>query len=132
MPESRRAFHEELQELCDDVTRLGALAGEAVQAGTDAFLDANLAAAAEVVGNDVALDDLMHSIESRTYMLLARQQPMAVDLRMLVTILRAIHEFERAGDLMVNVATATRRLYPYQLASNMRGLTPRMRQQAAA
>lgn len=131
MPESRRAFHEELQELCDDVTRLGALAGEAIQAGTDAFLDANLTAAGEVVKNDAALDELMHSIESRTYMLLARQQPMAVDLRVLVTILRVIHEFERAGDLMVNVAKATRRLYPYQLEPKMRGLIHRMREQAA-
>jgi len=132
MTETRRAFHEELDEIGKDVVRLGALAVEAIQAGTDAFLDDDLAAAERIVTKDSALDDLMHSIERRTYLLLARQQPMAIDLRMLVTVLRVIHELERAGDLMVNVAKATRRLYPYQLEPRMRGLLHRMREQAVA
>ncbi|MEA3078437.1 MAG: phosphate transport system protein [Actinomycetota bacterium] len=132
MTETRKAFHEELAEIGNDVVRLGALASEAIQAGTDAFLDADLAAAERIVADDQALDDLMHSIENRTYMLLARQQPMAVDLRMLVTVLRVIHELERAGDLMVNVAKAARRLYPYELDPKVRGLVHRMREQAVA
>ncbi|HUP84542.1 MAG TPA: phosphate signaling complex protein PhoU [Acidimicrobiales bacterium] len=132
MTETRRAFHEELAEIGDDVVRLGALASEAIQAGTDAFLDADLGGAEVVIAADRVLDDLMHSIESRTYLLLARQQPMATDLRMLVTVLRVIHELERAGDLMVNVAKAARRLYPYQLEPKMRGLIHRMREQAVA
>jgi phosphate transport system protein len=57
---------------------------------------------------------------------------MAVDLRMLVTVLRVIHELERTGDLMVNVAKAARRLYPYQLDPKIRGLIHRMREQAVA
>jgi phosphate transport system protein len=132
MTETRKAFHEELDEIGKDVVRLGALAAEAIQVGTDAFLEADLAAAERLVGDDRQLDDLMHSIESRTYQLLARQQPMAVDLRMLVTVLRVIHELERTGDLMVNVAKAARRLYPYQLDPKIRGLIHRMREQAVA
>jgi phosphate transport system protein len=132
MTETRKAFHEELAEIGDDVARLGALASEAIQGGTDAFLGADLGAAERVIAEDRELDDLMHSLESRTYMLLARQQPMAVDLRMLVTVLRVIHELERAGDLMVNVAKATRRLYPYELDPKVRGLIHRMREQAVA
>ena len=132
MPETRKAFHEELQELDDDVVRLGALASESIQAGTAALLDADLAAVERVVEADVPIDDLMHSIEERTYLLLARQQPMAVDLRVLVTILRAIHEIERIGDLMVKVAKAARRLYPHELEPRIRGLIDRMREQAAA
>jgi phosphate transport system protein len=130
--ETRKAFHDELRELGEDVVRLGALASESIQAGTDAFLDADLAAAERVIAQDRLLDDLMHSIESRTYLLLARQQPMAVDLRTLVTILRIIHEIERTGDLMVNVAKAARRLYPYKLDPKIRGLIHRMREQATA
>jgi phosphate transport system protein len=57
---------------------------------------------------------------------------MAVDLRMLVTVLRVIHELERTGDLMVNVVKATRRLYPYQLDPKIRGLLHEMREQATA
>jgi phosphate transport system protein len=130
--ETRKAFHEELAELCGDVVRLGALVAEAIQAGTDAFLDADLTAAEEVINRDHVVDDIMHSVESRTYLLLARQQPMAVDLRVLVTVLRIIHELERAGDNMVNVVKATRRLYPYQLDPKIRGLIHRMREQAGA
>jgi phosphate transport system protein len=132
MTETRKAFHDELRELSEDVVRMGALATEAVQAGTNAFLDADLKAAEKVVTEDRKLDDLMASIEQRTYLLLARQQPMAVDLRMLVTILRIIHELERVGDYMVNVAKTTRRLYPYELPPKVRGIIHQMRQQAVA
>lgn len=131
MTETRKAFHEELDELQADVVRLGTLAGEAIQKGTDAFLEADLGTVERLIADDQVLDDLMHSIESRTYLLLARQQPMAVDLRTLVTVLRIIHEIERTGDLMVNVAKATRRLYPYELEPKVRGIIHRMREQAA-
>src|SRR5437016_6016427 len=77
--ETRKLFHEELKELADDVARLGALAGEAIQAGTAAFLAEDLPATEKVIENDQKLDELTHDIEKRTYSLLARQQPMAVD-----------------------------------------------------
>ena len=132
MTELRRAFHEELDEITNDVVQLGAMAAQSIEVGTDAFLNADLTAAERLVSDDRALDDLMHSIESRSYLLLARQQPMAVDLRTLVTVLRVIHELERVGDLMVNVAKAARRIYPYQLDPKIRGLIHRMRGQAIA
>jgi phosphate transport system protein len=130
--ELRKAFHAELTGMTDDVVRLGALAAQAIEVGTEAFLDGDLVAAERLVADDRVLDDLMHSIESRAYLLLARQQPMAVDLRTVVTVLRVIHELERVGDLMVNVAKAARRLYPYQLDPKIRGLVHRMRSQAIA
>jgi len=80
MADGRRAFHEELAEIVGDVVRLGALAVEAIEMGTAAFLDGDLTAAEHVIANDARLDDLMKSIESRTYILLALQQPMAGDL----------------------------------------------------
>lgn len=130
MTETRKLFHEELKELADDVARLGALAGEAIQAGTAAFLAEDLPATEKIIEDDRKLDDLTHDIERRTYGLLARQQPMAVDLRMLVTVLRGVHELERIGDYMVNVAKAARRLYPQPLEPRFRGLIDRMRGQA--
>ncbi len=130
MPEIRRAFHEELLELHADVVRLAAMAMESIQAGTGALLDFDLRAAEGVVTNDKEMDALTHSLEERVYLLLARQQPMAVDLRLLVTTLRVSHELERIGDLMVNVAKAARRLYPDGLQPKMRGIIDRMRQQA--
>lgn len=132
MTETRRVFHEELDALRSDVIRLGALAGEAIEAATNALLAADLAAVGRVVDDDRLLDDLTHDMEQRTCLLLAQQQPMAADLRMLVTVLRVIHELERIGDLMTKVAKATRRLYPNEIEPKMRGLIDRMRDQAAA
>jgi phosphate transport system protein len=132
MTETRRVFHEELDAIRSDVIRLGALAGEAIEAATNALLAADLGAVERVVANDGVLDDLTHDMEQRTCLLLAQQQPMAADLRMLVTVLRVIHEIERIGDLMVKVAKATRRLYPQEIDPRIRGLIDRMRDQAAA
>jgi phosphate transport system protein len=132
MAETRRAFHEELDALRADIIRLGAMAGEAIEAATNALLAADLAAVERVVADDKHLDDLTHDMEQRTCLLLAQQQPMAADLRMLVTVLRVIHEIERIGDLMAKVAKATRRLYPKELDPRTRGLIDRMRDQAAA
>jgi phosphate transport system protein len=132
MTETRRVFHEELDAIRSDVIRLGALAGEAIEAATNALLAADLSAVGRVVEDDKLLDDLTHDMEQRTCLLLAQQQPMAADLRMLVTVLRVIHELERIGDLMTKVAKAARRLYPHEIDPKMRGLIDRMRDQAAA
>jgi phosphate transport system protein len=128
--EIRRGFHTDLDELREDVQRLGHLATASVAAGTNAFLSADVTAAEAVIEADKELDDLMISIEMRSCELLARQQPMAIDLRTILTILRTIHELERCGDYMVNIAKATRRMYPLQLPQNLRHLVERMRDQA--
>src|SRR5258707_1077027 len=93
---------------------LAALTTEQIAGGTQALLDGDLSAADTVIENDDAVDDLTHSIEDRVFLLLARQQPIASDLRFLVTVMRVGHELERSADLMVNVAKTTRRLYPHQ------------------
>ena len=132
MPETRKVFHEELDELTSSVVRLAAMASEAIQSGTSALLDFDLAGAEQMIADDRILDGLAHDMEERVYLLLARQQPMAVDLRTLVTIVRVAHELERIGDLMVNVAKATRRIYPRELDPKLRGIIDRMREQATA
>ena len=130
MVETRKQYHEELAELKNDTVRLAAMATEAIAAGTQALLDGDLAGAERVIVSDRHIDDLFHDIEERTCYVLARQSPMASELRMVVAILRVVHEIERCGDLMVNVAKATRRLYPYGLEPKIRGLVERMGAQA--
>jgi phosphate transport system protein len=131
MTDARKTFQNDLDKLEADVVVLGGLAAAAVEAGTAALLAGNLTAAEEVIAEDKALDELTHAIESHIYELLARQQPVAVDLRMLVATLRVIHELERSGDLMVKVAKATRRLYPRQIEPQIGRLVRRMAEQAA-
>ncbi|HKN39842.1 MAG TPA: PhoU domain-containing protein, partial [Acidimicrobiia bacterium] len=130
MNEIRHSYHGQLDDLRVDVVRLGLMANDAIAAGTDAFLEADLAGADRVIHADAAMDDLTHSLEDRCYTTLARQQPMASDLRMVVAVLRTIHEIERTGDLMVNVAKTTRRLYPVELPDPIRRIIEQMGRQA--
>jgi phosphate transport system protein len=129
--EARKSFHESLEELRTDVIRLAALTTEAIAGGTAALLDGDLNAAEDVIEADDVIDELTHTIEDRTFLLLARQQPLASDLRFLVTVMRVGHELERSADLMVNVAKTTRRLYPHQLDPKLRGIIDRMGTQAS-
>ena len=131
LDDARKSFQEQLDELRVDVIRLAALTTEQIAGGTQALLDGDLAAAEHVIEADDAIDELTHSIEDRTFLLLARQQPLANDLRFLVTVMRVAHELERSADLMVNVAKTTRRLYPHQLEPKLRGIIDRMGAQAS-
>lgn len=130
MVETRRLFHEKLGDLKADTVRLAALTGELVAQGTQALLDADLAAAEEVIAGDAAVDELTYAIEEDVYLLLAIENPVAGDLRTVMAVLRVIHEIERCGDLMVNVAKATRRLFPHVMEPRIRGLLERMGAQA--
>ena len=130
MEELRKQYHEQLQELRDDTVRLAAMADEEVADGTQALLDGDLAAAQRVIRRDKELDDLFHRTEEHAHFILARQSPMASELRMVVAVMRVVHEIERCGDLMVNVAKAARRLHPHGLDPKVRGLIDRMGAQA--
>lgn len=130
MVETRKRYHEQLDDIKEGTVRLAAMAIEEIAAGTQALLDADLAAAKRVVASDKDMDLLTHSIEEQAYVILARQSPLASELRTIIAVLRVIHEIERCGDLMVNVAKATRRLYPHPLDPKVRGLLERMGAQA--
>jgi phosphate transport system protein len=128
---ARRPLEDELAEVRADVIRLAAMTTEAIAAGTQAFLDGDLAEAERVVEGDDKIDDLYHQIEDRLLLILATQSPVAIDLRFVVTMMRINHELERDADLMVNVAKTTRRIYPHELDPKIRGIIDQMGIQAA-
>ncbi|MBV8950905.1 MAG: phosphate signaling complex protein PhoU [Actinobacteria bacterium] len=130
-PEARKTFHEALEDLRADVIRLGALTTEAIAGATQSLLDADLNAAEQVIEHDDLVDDLYHLVEDRCFLLLARQQPLASDLRAVITVLRIAHELERSADLMVNVAKTTRRIFPQPLDPKARGIIDQMGIQAS-
>ena len=130
--EARKTFHESLDELRVDVIRLAALDHRSDRGRYRRHCStATSPPRNTVIENDDEIDDLTHTIEDRTFLLLARQQPIATDLRFLVTVMRVGHELERSADLMVNVAKTTRRLYPHQLDPKLRGIIDRMGAQAS-
>ncbi|MBF9072257.1 phosphate signaling complex protein PhoU [Streptacidiphilus fuscans] len=108
----RDAYHEELDSISDGLVELARLAGSAMGRATTALLDADLELAESVIAADEKLDNLHHDLENRAIALLARQQPVATDLRIVVTSLRMSADLERCGDLARHVAKLARLRYP--------------------
>ena len=130
-PDMRRTFHEQLEDLKADVIRLGGMTVELISGATLALLDSDLTVTQQTIQNDEPIDELTHTIDDTCFSLLARQQPMATDLRTILATLRISHELERSADLSVNIAKATRRLYPTPLDPKVRGIIDQMGRQAA-
>ena len=108
----RNSYHEELDAISTSLVEMANLVGSAMSRATTALLDADLKMAETVIGNDEAVDALYRDTEARAFDLLARQQPVASDLRVLVTSLRMVADLERMGDNAVHVAKIARRRYP--------------------
>src|SRR4051812_8295553 len=95
----RDAYHEELEALTDSLVEMTRLVGGAVGRATQALIDADVQLADQVIASDETIDVLRLDIERRAFDVLARQQPVASDLRTLVATLRMVTDLERAGDL---------------------------------
>ncbi len=108
----RDYYHEMLDEVGARLVEMTRLAGAAMSRASTALLEADLALAEVVITGDEDLDRLQRDLEERTYDLLARQQPVATDLRLLVTSLRMSADLERMGDLARHVAKVARLRYP--------------------
>ena len=128
--DTRRAFHKELESIRSELVRLAALVCEAIPRATAALLDGDLEAAQALIDDDEELDRIALVCEDRCYHLLALQQPMAGDLRALVTAIRLTNELGRSGDLMVNVAKRVRRLSGSTIDPRTRGLVQLMGDEA--
>jgi phosphate transport system protein len=131
MVDLRKQFHEQLEEVRDANVRMGALVTESLPRATEALLAGDLGAAQELIDGDDALDLLALEVEEQCYQLLALQQPMAGDLRAIVTAIRMTSEIERSGDLVVNIMKGSRRIYGTTIDPRLRGLIERMSEQAS-
>jgi phosphate transport system protein len=126
----RRSFHQELETIRGDIVRLAAMVTEFIPRGTEVLLSNDLRGAKALIEDDDNIDAVSLEIEDHCYQLLALQQPMASDLRAVVTAVRLISEIERSGDLMVNVAKGARRMYGVEFEPRLRGLIEQMSEEA--
>ena len=108
----RDSYREQLDDILNDLVEMSQLVAEAVRSATRSLLECDIHVAEQVIGRDDALDERQHDIENRTFSLLARQAPVAGELRTLVATLRMVNELERMGDLAVHVAKIARMRYP--------------------
>jgi phosphate transport system protein len=99
-----KAFDVDLQDLSRMVAEMGGLAEKQIADSIDALAKRDSERAERVIAADTAIDGLQREIEERSVQTIARRQPMAVDLREIVSALRIANDLERIGDLAKNIA----------------------------
>ena len=108
----RSVFQDELDNVSQSLVDLTAMVSASMTKATTAILSSDLKLAEEVIATDVKIDDYQHETDSRIIDIIARQQPVASDLRALVTALRMGSDLERMGDLAHHVAKVARLRHP--------------------
>jgi phosphate transport system protein len=91
----RETFHGELDQIGQTLVEMSQAVAVAMRDATTALLDADLTTAEKVISEDAHVDQLRDDLEARAFDILARQQPVAVDLRTVITSLKAVADLER-------------------------------------
>ena len=108
----REAFHDQLDSIFDDLVSIANEVQGAVSRATEALLEGDAEIAESVITHDAEIDAARERVEDHAFSLLSLQQPVAGDLRMIVSALRMVSELERMGDLSVHVAKIARLRVP--------------------
>jgi phosphate transport system protein len=108
----RDTFHDELDQIGVELVEMSQLVASAMSRATAALLEADISLAEDVISDDSKVDEAYRDLEERALDVLARQQPVATDLRTIVTTLRMIADLERMGDLAQHIAKVARMRYP--------------------
>jgi phosphate transport system protein len=108
----RVLFSEELKQVADDLDTMVGKVRDAITAAGTALLDSDVETAQRVIDGDQAIDDLESRIVDQCVLLLAKQTPVATDLRVVVSTIRLASTIERMGDLARHIAETARRTYP--------------------
>jgi phosphate transport system protein len=108
----RETYHEQLDDILAELERMTRTVSTAVRRSTSALLTADIRQAEEVIAADIKLDAAGEGVEEKVFDLMARQAPVANELRMLVAALRMVADLERMGDLAAHVSKIARLRYP--------------------
>lgn len=107
---TRNQFQDELQELYADILHMADLVGEALDKSMESLIQQQQEMAENVIAKDNEIDKLEQSINDKAILLIAKQQPVATDLRRIVSALRVMIDIERMGDNAKNIAKSSIRL----------------------
>jgi len=102
--ETRTTFHKYLQEVGDDILTMGNMVMKAIERAIEALKKRDLTLAHQIIADDTQIDKQRFSIEDKCIGLIATQQPMASDLRIIVAVLNIVTELERIGDYAEGIA----------------------------
>ncbi|MEQ1821985.1 MAG: phosphate signaling complex protein PhoU [Fimbriimonadaceae bacterium] len=110
MSSTRSHFEEELEELRNSLLKMGGLADRSVADAMTALSERSVELAEVVIDFDDQIDDLDIAIEAQCMRMIALQNPLGRDLRLVGTVLKAITDIERIGDHAVDIAKVARKL----------------------
>jgi len=102
--EIRTTFHKRLREIQDDVLVMGSMVEKAIGRSIEALKKRDLIMAHQLITDDIAINEKRFSIEEKCIQLIATQQPMASDLRIIISVLYVITELERIADHAEGIA----------------------------
>jgi phosphate transport system protein len=102
--EIRTTFHKKLKEIHDDLLVMGSMVEKAIELSMEALKKRDLATANRVITDDIYINQKRFEIEEKCIQIIATQQPMAGDLRAIVSVLNIISELERIGDHAEGIA----------------------------
>ncbi|HEX6326965.1 MAG TPA: phosphate signaling complex protein PhoU [Jiangellaceae bacterium] len=108
----REAFHEQLDEVTGRLVGMTRKAGEQIKVATTALLEADIQLADQTVAGDASINRDQLEVDERVLGMIARQAPVAQDLRAVLSAMRSTSDIERMGDLAVHVAKIARMRYP--------------------
>lgn len=108
----REVFQQELREVQDGLVEIAALVAEAIDKATRAFNESNVSLAEEVIADDHLIDQRTQALDELAITILARQQPVARDLRIVVSALRISASLERMGDMATHISQLARYRFP--------------------
>jgi phosphate transport system protein len=114
----RSAFQDELDNVSQSLVDLTNMVSDSIVKSSKALLTADLKLAEEVIATDAKIDDYQHDLDTRIIDIIARQQPVASDLRALITALRMSADLERMGDLSHHIAKVARLRHPNNAIPN--------------
>jgi phosphate transport system protein len=101
-------FHLQLAELKDKILAMAALAQQAVESSVDAYLNRDAGLVEYVTENETAINTAHRDLDEMAYELLAKEQPMAIDLRFILAVIKINGDLERIGDQSMSIAVRTR------------------------
>ena len=113
----REKFDYELKSAQEQLITLSSMAVDALNKSVDALINHDIEAALEVIEDDGEINMLEEEINDRVILMIAKQSPVATDLRRLIVIIKVASDMERVGDYAVNVAKETIRIGKEELVA---------------
>ena len=125
----REVFQQELEEVQERLVEIATLVAVSIENATRAFNESNVSLAEQVIADDDKIDELAINLDELAINILARQQPVARDLRIVVSALRISASLERMGDMSEHIAQLARYRFPEKVVpKTLRGTFAEMGQ----